>query len=146
MDLSNLHPAKGSKKTRKRVGRGPGSGLGKTSGRGHKGQKARSGARIKRGFEGGQMPLYVRLPKRGFRNIFSQEYQIVNVGQLARCPAGEEITPETLKKNGLIKNLQIPVKLLGNGAVETAFTVKVSACSKSAREKIENAGGKVEVA
>ncbi len=144
MDLHNLKPAKGSKKNRKRLGHGPGSGRGKTSGRGHKGQLSRSGSKHKIGFEGGQMPLHRRLPKFGFTNIFRKEYQIVNVAALARCEAGE-VTGETLVAVGLIKNTRTPVKILGNGNVEKAFTVRVAAFSKAAITKIEAAGGKAEV-
>ena len=144
MDLHSLKPPKGAKKARKRVGRGPGSGMGETSGRGHKGSKARSGARMKAGFEGGQMPLHRRLPKRGFTNIFKTEFQVVNVADLARCTAGE-VTADTLKAVGLIKSTRIPVKILGNGTVDKALTVKVAAFSKSAVEKITAAGGKTEV-
>ena len=146
LDLSKLKPADGSKKTRKRVGRGSGSGLGKTSGRGHKGQKARSGARrkIKAWNEGGQMPLQRRVPKRGFRNLFRVEYQPVNVERLGKCSEGE-VTPDTLKELGIIKSTRKPVKILGVGKLEKALTVKAAAFSKSAREKIEAAGGKIEV-
>jgi large subunit ribosomal protein L15 len=145
MELHTLKPPQGSKKARKRVGRGPGSGLGETSGRGHKGQGARSGFRRKIGFEGGQMPLHRRLPKRGFTNIFKQEYQVVNVSELARC-GSNEITSETLLAAGLIKHVEVPVKILGNGTVDKAYTVKATAFSKSAVEKITAAGGKTEVA
>jgi large subunit ribosomal protein L15 len=144
MDLHDIKPAEGSKKDRRRVGRGPGSGLGKTSGRGHKGQMARSGARHKRGFEGGQTPLQRRLPKFGFTNLFRKEFQIVNLADLGRCE-GTEITPETLKAAGLIKKADRPVKVLGNGEVEKALTVKAAAFSKPARAKLEKAGGKAEV-
>jgi large subunit ribosomal protein L15 len=144
MDLHTLKPAEGSKKTRKRVGRGPGSGMGKTSGRGHKGAGQRSGFKKNAGHEGGQMPLHRRLPKRGFTNIFRKEFQVVNVGDLARCDAGE-VTGDTLKATGLIKNLKHPVKILGNGEIEKAYTVKAHAFSKSAVAKIEAAGGKAEV-
>ena len=144
LELHNLKPAEGSKKTRKRVGRGSGSGLGKTSGRGHKGQKARSGSTIRPGFEGGQMPLHRRLPKFGFTNIFRREFQVVNVADLARCEAGE-ITVESLIKAGLVKNDRKPVKILGNGEIDKAYTVKVAAFSKSAIAKLEAAGGKAEV-
>ncbi len=146
MDLSTLKPAPGSKRKRKRVGRGPGSGRGKTSTRGHKGQKARSGGNIKPWMEGGQMPLHLRLPKRGFRNIFKEEYQIVNLLSLKGVPTDKPITVDVLKRHGKIKTVGKPVKLLGQGEVETALTVVVTACSKKAREKIEAAGGKVEVA
>lgn len=146
LDLSELKPADGSKKTRKRVGRGTGSGLGKTSGRGHKGQKSRSGAqrKLKTWNEGGQMPLQRRVPKRGFRNMFRVEYQPVNLDRLTKCPAGE-ITPETLKELGIIKSTRKPVKILGTGKLDKALTIKAHAFSKSAKEKIEAAGGKIEV-
>jgi len=144
MDLHSLKPAEGSKKKRKRVGRGPGSGHGKTSGRGHKGQGARSGATRKRGFEGGQMPLKQRIPKFGFTNIFRKEIQIVNLADLARCEAGD-ITPETLKAAGLIDKVSVPVKILGNDEVTQAYNVKAAAFSKSAKAKLEAAGGKAEV-
>jgi len=146
MDLSSLKPAPGSKKNRKRVGRGPGSGMGKTSTRGHKGQKARSGGSIQPWQEGGQMPLHLRLPKRGFRNIFREEFQVVNLSALEDIPADQPITVDVLKKHGKIKSVNKPVKVLGKGEIETAVTVVVTACSKKAREKIEAAGGKVEVA
>jgi len=148
MDLSTLKPAAGSTKKRKRVGRGTGSGRGKTSTRGHKGQKARSGGMrsVQPWMEGGQMPLHLRIPKRGFRNIFKQKYQIINLASLAGCPTDEPITAEILKKHGRIKSLNIPVKLLGQGTVEGPVTIQVNACSKTAREKIEAAGGKVEEA
>ena len=144
MELHDLKPAEGSKKTRKRVGRGTGSGLGKTSGRGHKGQGQRSGRKKIRGMEGGQMPLARRLPKRGFTNIFRKEIQIVNLGDLDRCESGE-INNQILKGVDLIKKDNIPVKILGNGTIEKAFTIKVAAFSKSAVSKIEAAGGKTEV-
>jgi len=144
MDLQNLKPAKGSKKQRTRVGRGVGSGLGKTAGRGHKGQMARSGAKKRANFEGGQTPLHRRLPKFGFTNIFKKEYQIVNLVDLARCE-GTEITPETLQAAGLIKRTNVPVKILGNGTVDKAYTVKAAAFSKPAKARLEEAGGKAEV-
>ncbi len=144
MKLHDLKPAEGSKKNRKRVGRGTGSGTGKTSGRGHKGQGSRSGYGGKVGFEGGQMPLARRFPKHGFTNIFKKEVQIVNLVDLPRCNASE-ITPETLKTAGLIKKTSVPVKVLGNGEIDTAYTVKVAAFSKSAIAKLEKAGGKAEV-
>ncbi len=144
MELHDLKPPKGSKKTRKRVGRGPGSGLGKTSGRGHKGAGQRSGSKHRAWMEGGQMPLARRIPKFGFRNIFRKEYQIVNVADLTRLEAGD-VTPETLKEAGLIHKTNVPVKVLGNGEVEKAYTVKAAAFSKSAVEKLEKAGGKAEV-
>jgi large subunit ribosomal protein L15 len=144
MDLHNLKPSQGSKKTRKRVGRGTGSGLDGTAGRGHKGQMARSGANKRANFEGGQTPLHRRLPKFGFRNIFKKEYQIVNLADLTRCE-GPEITPDTLKAAGLIKRADVPVKILGNGNVDRVYTVKVASFSKPARERLEAAGGKAEV-
>ncbi len=145
-DLSNLGPNPGAVKERKRVGRGPGSGLGKTAGRGHKGQKSRSGGAKPRYFEGGQLPLYRRLPKRGFTNIFRVEYQVVNIGQLEeKFDADAVIDKEALKKAGLIKKLNKPVKLLAKGSVSKKFTVKVDAASRKAVELIQAAGGTVEV-
>lgn len=144
MDLHNLKPAKGSTKTRKRVGRGTGSGLDGTAGRGHKGQMARAGARKRANFEGGQTPLHRRLPKFGFTNIFRKEFQIVNLADLERCE-GTEITPETLKAAGLIKRTSQPVKILGNGKVDKAYSVKAAAFSKPAKARLEEAGGKAEV-
>jgi large subunit ribosomal protein L15 len=144
MELHTLKPPKGSRTTRKRVGRGAGSGLGETSGRGHKGAKARAGFRHKRGFEGGQMPLHRRLPKIGFTNIFKQEYQVVNLKDLTRLNPGE-ITAEALKAAGLVRSSRIPVKILGNGTIDKPYTVKAAAFSKSAVTKIEAAGGKAEV-
>ncbi len=144
LELSNLKPAKGARKNRKRVGRGPGSGLGKTSGRGHKGQKSRSGPGIKAWMEGGQMPLQRRIPKRGFRNIFKTKYQILNLTDLEKCESGE-VTPDTLVELGIIKSTRLPVKILGNGDIEKALQIKVSAFSKSAEEKIKKAGGNTEV-
>jgi large subunit ribosomal protein L15 len=144
MNLSNLRaPRKASEKP-KRVGRGMGSGMGKTSTRGHKGQRSRSGSRIMRGFEGGQMPLHRRLPKRGFTNIFKIEYEVVNLERLASL--GEsEITPELLRKAGIVSSKRTLVKVLGQGELSSAITVHAHKFSKSAREKIERAGGKVEV-
>lgn len=144
MHLHTLKPASGSTKNRKRVGRGPGSGMGETSGKGHKGGKARAGFVYKWGFEGGQMPLHRRLPKFGFTNPFRQEIQIVNLKDLVRCEASE-ITGEALKAAGLVSHADRPVKILGDGSVEKALTVKAQAFSKSAKEKIEAAGGKTEV-
>lgn len=144
MELHDLKPAKGSKKTRKRVGRGTGSGMGKTSGRGHKGAGQHASWKIKRGHEGGQMPLHRRLPKRGFTNIHRVEFQIVNVSHLERC-TGDEINCDALRTAGLIKSTRRPVKILGNGDMSKAFTVRVAAFSKSAITKIEAAGGKAEV-
>ncbi|MBA3346373.1 MAG: 50S ribosomal protein L15 [Gemmatimonadales bacterium] len=143
MTLSNLRPARGSTQSRKRVGRGPGSGLGKTSGKGHKGHKARTGGGTNPGFEGGQMPMYRRLPKRGFTNPFRVESQPVNLRELKKVSA-EEVTPETLFSAGLIGKLDAPVKLLGTGDADRAYTVRGVAISASARAKIEAAGGKIE--
>ncbi len=146
MELHTLKPPPGSKRTRKRVGRGPGSGSGKTSGRGHKGAGARSGFNKNSGREGGQMPLHRRLPKFGFTNIFKKEYQIVNLVDIARkCEPGE-VSVESLQAAGLVKKSNVPVKVLGNGNLEQAYTIKAAAFSKSAKAKIEAAGGKAEVA
>ncbi|MGI6684248.1 MAG: 50S ribosomal protein L15 [Bacillota bacterium] len=145
MNLSELKPAPGSKAKATRVGRGIGSGLGKTSGRGHKGQKARSGGGVRPGFEGGQMPLQRRLPKRGFTNIFKKEIVIVNLEDLNRFEEGTQVTPEILVEAGLIKSVKDGVKILANGELEKALTVQVHGCSKAAADKIAAAGGKVEV-
>ena len=143
MNLSNIHAPKKATTKRKRVGRGMGSGMGKTSTRGHKGQRSRSGSRMIRGFEGGQMPLHRRMPKRGFTNIFRKEYNIVSLERLAAL--GETtITPEVLRKAGVIK-AKLPVKILGDGELTAALTVSAHKFSKSAQEKITKAGGKVEV-
>jgi len=143
MNLSNIRAPKKSSEKRKRVGRGMGSGMGKTSTRGHKGQRSRSGSRMIRGFEGGQMPLHRRMPKRGFTNIFRKEFCIVNLEALAAL--GETtITPDVLRKVGVIKTKH-PVKILGNGELTTALTVHAHKFSKSAQEKITKAGGKFEV-
>jgi large subunit ribosomal protein L15 len=144
MKLSDLAPAPGSKKRRKRVGRGPGSGHGKTSCRGHKGQKSRSGGGTKPGFEGGQMPLHRRLPKRGFTNIFQKQYAIVNISTLNKL-SESTITPDFLLKEGIVKKIQGGIKILGNGEITKAITVKAHACSASAKEKIEKAQGTVEL-
>jgi large subunit ribosomal protein L15 len=141
MKLHDLSPAKGSKKTRKRVGRGPGSGLGKTAGRGEKGQRSRSGYSQRPGFEGGQMPLVRRVPKRGFTNIFRTEYVVVNVGELAELEG--DLTPETLAARGMVRRGRL-LKVLGDGEVGRALTVKAHAFSASARQKIEAAGGSCE--
>lgn len=145
MKLHELKPAAGSKKSAKRVGRGNGSGLGKTAGRGHNGQNSRSGGGTRPGFEGGQMPLYRRLPKRGFTNIFAKEYVEVNVSRLNIFEDGTEITPELLKANGVISKIRDGVKVLGNGELERKLTVKATKFTKGAVEKIESVGGKVEV-
>ena len=143
MNLSNIHAPKKATEKRKRVGRGMGSGMGKTSTRGHKGQRSRSGSRMIRGFEGGQMPLHRRMPKRGFTNIFRKEYSIVSLERLAAL--GETtITPEVLRKAGVIRS-KLPVKILGDGELSTALTVHAHKFSKSAQEKITKAGGKFEV-
>ncbi|MEN2769095.1 50S ribosomal protein L15 [Ornithinibacillus xuwenensis] len=145
MKLHELKPAEGTRKERNRVGRGTSSGNGKTSGRGHKGQKARSGGGVRPGFEGGQMPLFQRLPKRGFTNINRKEYAIVNLDVLNRFEDGTEITPELLLETGVVSNLRSGVKVLGNGSVENKYTVKAHKFSASAKAAIEEAGGKVEV-
>jgi large subunit ribosomal protein L15 len=147
MNLSNIHAPKKATERRKRVGRGMGSGMGKTSTRGHKGQRSRSGSRMIRGFEGGQMPLHRRMPKRGFTNIFRKEYTIVSLERLAefsQSTSETTITPDTLRKAGVIK-AKLPVKILGDGEVKVALTVSAHKFSKSAQEKITKAGGKVEV-
>ena len=143
MNLSNIHAPKKATEKRKRVGRGMGSGMGKTSTRGHKGQRSRSGSRMIRGFEGGQMPLHRRMPKRGFTNIFRKEYAIVSLERLAEL--GETtITPDSLRKAGVVKT-QLPIKVLGDGELTAALTVSAHKFSKSAQEKITKAGGKFEV-
>jgi large subunit ribosomal protein L15 len=143
MNLSNIHAPKKATTKRKRVGRGMGSGMGKTSTRGHKGQRSRTGSRMIRGFEGGQMPLHRRMPKRGFTNIFRKEYNIVSLERLVEL--GETtINPEVLRKAGVIKTKH-PVKILGDGELKIAITVSAHKFSKSAQEKITKAGGKVEV-
>ncbi len=144
MQLHDLAPAPGSRKKRKRVGRGPGSGMGKTSTRGHKGLKARSGGSVRPGFEGGQMPIYRRLPKRGFTNIFKTNNAVLNVKDLDRFDAGAVIDPETLYQAKLVKGRVDGIKILGNGDVTKQFVLKHLLVSKAAREKIEAAGGSVE--
>ena len=146
MKLHELQPAAGSKKTRTRVGRGLGSGLGKTSGRGQKGQNSRSGGGVRSGFEGGQMPLYRRLPKRGFNNVFAKEYAEVNVAQLNRFEDGATVDPVALIEAGILKNVRDGIRILGNGTLETKnLTVIANGFTKAAEEKITAAGGKVEV-
>ena len=147
MKLHELQPAAGSKKTRTRVGRGLGSGLGKTSGRGQKGQNSRSGGGVRSGFEGGQMPLYRRLPKRGFNNsVFAKQYAEVNVEQLNRFEDGAVVDPVALIEAGILKNVRDGIRILGNGTLETKnLTVIANGFTKSAEEKITAAGGKVEV-
>ena len=145
MRLDELQPAEGSKFAPKRVGRGIGSGNGKTSGKGHKGQNARSGGGVRPGFEGGLMPLYRRLPKRGFKNIFAKQYVSINVEDLERFENGTEVTPELLKETGVISKVLDGVKVLGRGELSKKLTVKAVKFSESAKEKIEKAGGKAEV-
>lgn len=145
MKLHELSPAAGSARDSFRKGRGAGSGNGKTAGKGHKGQKARSGCSIRPGFEGGQMPLQRRIPKRGFNNIFATKYATVNVSDLDRFEDGATVNAETLKEIGLVKNALDGVKILGNGEIAKKLNVSVKAYSASAKEKIEKAGGKAEV-
>ena len=145
MRLNTLSPAEGAKHSAKRLGRGIGSGLGKTGGRGHKGQKSRTGGGVRRGFEGGQMPLYRRLPKRGFTNIFAKKIVSINVDRLNIFENGTVVTPELLLETRVISKVLDGVKILGNGTLEKSLTVQGCKMSKSAAEKIEAAGGKVEV-
>jgi large subunit ribosomal protein L15 len=146
MKLHELSPNEGSTSSRKRRGRGAGSGLGKTSGRGHKGQNARSGGGVRPGFEGGQNPLYKRVPKRGFNNDrFATVFAIVNLDQLNGFEAGTEVTPELLLNEGILKNPKDGIKILGNGDLNVQLTVKAHKFSQSAAEKIQAAGGKTEV-
>ena len=144
MNLSNLRAPRKANESKKRVGRGMGSGMGKTSTRGHKGQGSRSGSSLMRGFEGGQMPLHRRLPKRGFTNIFKTAYEVVNVERLANLDE-KEITPEVLRKAGVVSAKNTRVKVLGHGDLSKAVIVHAHKFSKSAQEKIEKAGGKVQV-
>jgi large subunit ribosomal protein L15 len=147
MNLSNIRAPKKATENRKRVGRGMGSGMGKTSTRGHKGQRSRTGSRMIRGFEGGQMPLHRRMPKRGFTNIFRKEFNIVSLARLVEMGEsfhGDPITPEVLRKAGVIKTKH-PVKILGDGELTVAITVHAHKFSKTAQDKITKAGGKVEV-
>ena len=145
MKLHDLRAVEGAKSNRKRRGRGTATGQGKTGGRGMNGQKSRSGGSVKLGFEGGQMPLYRRIPKRGFTNIWRKEYEIVNVETLNRFEAGTVVTPELLVEKGIVKQVKDGVKILGNGNLDRALTVKAEKFTKSALEKIEAAGGKAEV-
>ena len=146
MKLHELTPAPGSRQTRKRLGRGIGSGLGKTSGRGHKGQNARAGGGVRPGFEGGQTPLFRRLPKRGFTNApFKKEWSIVNLKDLGRFEAGTVVTPELLKEAGIVKAVRDGVKILALGELSAALTVRAHAFSDAAKAKIETAGGSAEV-
>jgi large subunit ribosomal protein L15 len=146
MDLNNLKPPKGAKHAKKRIGRGQGSGSGKTAGRGHKGAKSRSGFKFKRGFEGGQMPLHRRVPKRGFHNPFRVEYEIVNLDTLAATFDGAAvITPELLRERGVVGGGSRPVKVLARGEVDKALTIRVHKFSGKAAEKIAAAGGTAEI-
>lgn len=146
MELYDLHPAKGAKRPRKRIGRGPGSGTGKTAGKGHKGQKSRSGYSRRYGFEGGQMPLVRRIPKRGFCNIFRVEFQVVNLRDLERVFSdGDTVTVDSLLDNGLVRTKRKPVKVLGEGSLSKKLTVKAHKFSGSATAGIEKAGGSCEV-
>ncbi|HET8666982.1 MAG TPA: 50S ribosomal protein L15 [Terriglobales bacterium] len=144
MNLSSIRAPKKANENKKRVGRGMGSGMGKTSARGHKGQGSRSGSRLMRGFEGGQMPLHRRMPKRGFVNIFRVEYAVVNLSSLATLH-DDTVTPEVLRKQGLVSDKRSLIKILGDGDISKALTVHAHKFSKSAQEKIEKAGGKAEV-
>ena len=146
MDLSNLKPAKGAKHSKKRVGRGHGTGQGAQAGRGHKGAQSRSGFKFKRGFEGGQMPLHRRVPKRGFHNEFRKEYAVVNLDTLAeRFDAGTVVTPELLREQGLIRGARQPIKVLARGDIAKKLTVRAHKFSGKAAEKIAAAGGAAEV-
>jgi large subunit ribosomal protein L15 len=146
MELHDLRPVKGSNRNRKRVGRGHGSGSVKTAGRGTKGQKSRSGGRTRPGFEGGQNPIYQRMPyKRGFKNPFKKEFEIVNLSAIAAFELDSPVTPESLYERGIIRGLDVPVKILGDGELSEAFVIHAHKFSASAREKIEAAGGTVEV-
>jgi len=146
MDLSTLSPAPGATKNRKRLGRGPGSGQGKTAGRGHKGRGARSGGNTPPGYEGGQNPMQRRLPKRGFHNPFRQVFSVVNLGDLEkRFEAGATVDAEALLKHGLVRNTRIPVKVLADGSLTKAFSVKAHKFSAAAKQRLEAAGGSAEV-
>ncbi|MTH55109.1 50S ribosomal protein L15 [Bacillus mangrovi] len=145
MKLHELKPAEGSRSERNRVGRGIGSGNGKTAGKGHKGQNARSGGGVRPGFEGGQTPLFRRLPKRGFKNINRKEYAVVNLERLNRFEEGTEVTPELLLETGVLSSTKAGVKILGEGKIEKKLTVKANKFSTSAKEAIEAAGGSAEV-
>jgi len=144
-NLSNISPAKGSNQNPKRLGRGIGSGLGKTAGKGHKGQLARSGGKVRPGFEGGQTPMFRRLPKRGFFNLFAVEVSEVNLGALNVFKAGEEVSPETLKAKGLIQRVDSHVKILGKGELKSKLNFKVHKVSATAKAAIEKLGGKIEI-
>lgn len=145
MNLHELKPATGARKSRKRLGRGIGSGFGKTSGKGHKGQNARTGGGTRLGFEGGQTPLFQRLPKRGFTNINRKDYSVVNLDKLNLFDEGTEITPELLLETGVVSKTKSGIKILGNGELTKKVTVKAHKFSATAKEAIENAGGQIEV-
>jgi large subunit ribosomal protein L15 len=145
VSLSNLGPAKGSRKKKVRVGRGIGSKLGKTAGAGNKGQKSRRGYSRRRGFEGGQMPLHRRIPKRGFHNPFGVEFSVINLEELNVFPTGETVTPELLRAHGFVRRATGPIKVLGDGELKSKLTVHAHAFSASAKEKITKAGGSFEV-
>lgn len=143
--INTLSPPKGANRKNKRVGRGIGSGHGKTATRGYKGQLSRSGASVRPGFEGGQMPLHRRLPKRGFTNVFRKEYAIVNLKALSKFRSGSKVDPEVLKEKGLVKNLRDGLKILGDGELKHALTVRAHRFSKKAVQKIQSAGGTIEL-
>ena len=145
VNLSNLKPARGSRHRKVRVGRGIGSKLGRTSGKGNKGQKSRRGYSRRRGFEGGQMPLHRRIPKRGFHNPFGVAYSVVNLEELNVFPAGETVTPELLRAHGFVRRATDPIKVLGDGELKTKLTIHAHAFSAAAKEKITKAGGTFEV-
>jgi large subunit ribosomal protein L15 len=145
ISLSTLAPPKGSRKRKVRVGRGMGSKLGKTAGAGNKGQQSRRGYSRRRGFEGGQMPLHRRIPKRGFHNLFGVEYSVINLDELNVFPAGETVTPELLRAHGFVRRATGPIKVLGDGELKNKLTVHAHAFSASAKEKISKAGGSFEV-
>jgi large subunit ribosomal protein L15 len=145
MRLNDLAPTPGARKSRKRIGRGVGSGWGKTAGRGSKGQNCRSGGGVRAGYEGGQMPIHRRLPKRGFTNIFKKTYAVINIRDLAKMESGSIVDEAVLVRAGLVKGRRDGVKLLGQGEIDIPLTVKIDLVSQSARQKIESAGGKVEV-
>ncbi len=145
VNLSNLRPPRGSRHRKVRVGRGIGSKLGKTAGKGNKGQKSRKGYSRRAGFEGGQMPLHRRIPKRGFHNPFAREFAVVNVESLNAFAAGETVTPESLISSGLVRRERAAVKILGDGELKVGLTVRAQAFSKTAQEKIARAGGKFEI-
>jgi large subunit ribosomal protein L15 len=145
MRLNDLAPEPGARKSRKRIGRGVGSGWGKTAGRGSKGQNSRSGGGVRPGYEGGQMPIHRRLPKRGFTNIFKKTYAVINIRDLAKMESGSIVDEAVLVRAGLVKGRRDGVKLLGQGEIDIPLTVKIDLISQSARQKIESAGGTVEV-